>query len=191
MFGMEARNADRYLISMSKCLAELETDDGQTASGYLTDISATGCMFVTQAGQLKLFRQHSVSIVTDGHRMPGSAVRTNVYGLRVHIGIQLDDVPETLLDRIKRIGGALRFNRGKISIVNILTMPVATKAMKLMQTPEVSTIDLANCDGMEFAGAGFLAIAADRGKAIVNVGGGIAKLVELAGITLRTEPVAA
>lgn len=184
MTGSDARRSDRYLISNSKYPAVLETDDGQTVPGYLSDVSTTGCMFVTPPGILKLRKHHGVAIVAGSCRMEGKAVRSSVSGTRASIGIHTGDMPADFFDRVRKVGGALRFDRRTISVINMLTMPVAVQAMRLLRQPETAVVNLRECTGLELAGAGFLVVAAERRKKIENVGDSIATLVKMAGIKL-------
>jgi hypothetical protein len=180
----DERGADRYLISISKCQAVLTTEDGQVVSGYLNDVSAKGCCFVTKAGQLRLRVGHGATVSTGDFSFAGNIVRSRIMGTRVELGMAVQSMPADFLTSLRQVGGAIRLHGSTISIVGMLTMPVAIRAMRLIRLPEIVDIDLGQCQGMELAGAGFLIIAVERGKHIRNVPSAIEKLVRLAGIVV-------
>lgn len=182
--GDRLRSADRYLISASKCEAALTTDCGQSATGYLADVSAKGCCFVTDAGQLNLRPGHEATIVAGDHRFDGRIVRSHIRGPKVDLGIEVPTMPEDFFARVRELGGAIRWNGSSMAVVGKLTMPVATQGMRLLSHPDMRRVDLGACTGMELAGAGFIQIAAERGVEIANVAANIEALVRMAGIRL-------
>lgn len=178
----DARSGDRYLISIGKCEAVLTTGDGQTASGYLNDVSTNGCCFVTRKGQLRLHVGHDASVTAGDFRFDVSIIRSKVLGTRVELGMTVPSMPADFFAGLRKVGGAIRLQGPTICVVGMLTMAVAIRAMRLIRRPDIVAIDLSRCLGMELAGAGFLIIALERGKRIENVPASIEKLVRLAGI---------
>lgn len=180
--GGDARSADRYLISLAKFPIRVATADGQSADGHLCDVSARGCLLSTPADALQVRPRDELVVTAGEHCMSGRVVHTSQFGARVSIGIEVAEVPPDLVESVRRVGGAIRYDRRTISIVGILAMPVAVQAMHLVREPQTTTVDLRLCEGIELAGAGFLLLARERGKTIINVNERIAPLIELAGI---------
>lgn len=180
----DLRRHDRYLISISKCEAAIETDDGQTAAGYVSDVSDGGCGVVVPADRLNISVARAVQLTVGEYRLAGRIVRAKTFGGTVTLGIDLVTMPVEFLEGVRKIGGAIRFDHRTVAIIGKLNMPVAVKAMRLIGNPETVAIDLGECTDMEMAGAGFLMLAVERGKQIVRVSSEVKNLLVMAGIKL-------
>lgn len=185
----DLRGHDRYLISIAKCLATIETDDGQIASGYVSDVSDGGCGLVVPVDQLRLPTARGVRLALGEYRLAGRIVRARTFGGQITLGIDHAAMPAEFLESVRKMGGAIRFDHRTVTIIGKLNMPVAVKAMRLIGNPETVAIDLGECSNMEMAGAGFLMLAIERGKQIVRVSSEVKHLLDMAGIKLP--PIAA
>lgn len=192
----DQRSDDRFLLSMSKCPASVTLEDAGTLSGYLVDVSASGCSLVV--GSHKLPTHAADADVEIGeHRFPGRIIRAAAVGERLTLGIQAS-VPLGLLHEASAMGGAIRFDGRIVAIVGKLSMPGAIQAMRLMHRPEVTQLDLGDCIDMEMAGAGFVLLMVERDKRIIRISGVLQCLMRDAGFdldrhghALTTEAVAA
>jgi len=181
----ELRSADRYLLSPSKFSAALEFPDGEPISGYLADVSKSGCSIVAIGRRLRL-RTNEAVVVAGEHRFAARIVRASTFGERLSIGMDVPAMPAAFLAAAAETGGAVRFDGQVIAIHGKLNMPVAAHAMRLLGRPDVS-LDLSACSGMELAGAGFLIIAAERGTEIRRMSAAVQRLLSSAGIDLNKQ----
>lgn len=179
---IEARRSDRFLISIDKIEGVLHGEDGHSATGYFSDVSAEGCQFIIPAGQVPLQVRQIITINVDGHELHGSVIRSTVYGATNRLGIAISDMPAVILERVAKFGGALRLGYQSVMVINNLSAPVAFEGAKLIQRPDISSVDLQYCTGMEVAGGGFLLKAVALGKEIKNVSPAISQLIEMIGV---------
>ena len=181
---IEARRSDRFLISIDKCEGVLHGEDGKSAVGYFSDVSAEGCQFVIPVGQVALRMRQIITIKADGYELHGRVMRSSIHGETVRLGLEVNDMPPAFLERVARFGGALRLGYQTVMVINNLSAPVAFQGAKLIERPDISVVDLQYCTGVEVAGGGFLVKAVALGKKIKNVNPSIAQLVELAGVRI-------
>lgn len=178
----DQRYDDRFLVSISKCPAAVTLEGVGTLSGYLVDVSASGCSLVIDSREIPMHAADA-EVQAGEHRFSGRIIRASAFGTRLTIGIQAS-VPLELLAEARAMGGAIRFSGKTVAVVGKLNMPAAIQAMRLMHRPDVTQLDLGECTDMEMAGAGFVLLMVERDKRIVRMSSVIRRLMQDAGFDL-------
>ncbi len=183
----DQRSDDRFLVSISKCPAAVTVEGTGTMSGYLLDVSASGCSLVIDSCELPTHTADA-DVQAGEHRFPGRIIRAAAFGTRLTLGIEAS-VPLKLLAEARTMGGAIRFSGKTVAVIGKLNMPVAIQAIRLMHRPDVTQLDLGECTDMEMAGAGFVLLMVERDKRIVRISAAIRRLMHDAGFDLdRHDP---